>query len=412
VIQDIQTDIRALESQTSTWNTVTNKLDESIFNSYMDGGWYFTDWFRWSFDKKSYAIPETTTIVTNQDLLISREISNMSEISWDITLDNARSSDFSPILLTSSDESIAVITNNVVKFVSSGNVIVNGQLNGFTRNTNLTMEIIGSFTNNVIISNIVDTVAKSIVESIDSKITNTVIDTAVYTVYDHVTPQYTRNTSSWVSNIDLTCVSLWNSTGGRLRAGTLIGTDCIIFAEHFPINIGSTIRFVSNDNDIIERTLISSRSINSSDIMIGKLSTAISTNDCRPALLLPSNQSSYMPSSKYNGFRPGLWIDQFENAYIGDITSINHGFNNVSGPWMYSRVEYGKWPVSGDSGSPVFFIIDELDLPILIGTHFSTLGGPSVSYYNDQIREVALLLDCDVSTIIDANFDSFYNFGE
>jgi hypothetical protein len=140
--------------------------------------------------------------------------------------------------------------------------------------------------------------------------------------------------------------------------------------------------------------------------MIGRLSSAISTNDCRPALLLPPDCNDYMPwPSSYGAFRPGLWIDQHEQAYVGEIEYVSSSSCTInSGQRMDDRLAYGKWPVSGDSGSPVLLIADELAVPIVAAALYSTVGGWNTAYYNAEIRAAAAALGCDTNTIVNADF--------
>jgi SPP1 family predicted phage head-tail adaptor len=262
------------------------------------------------------------------------------------------------------------------------------------------------------------TLATSFAAAIDALLTDGT-DKAIYTLQDHATPAYARNPDSWVAGIDLTCVSPWNSTGAGERAGVLIGSDCILFANHFPIGINATVRFITSDNTVVDRVMTARQQIGTTDIMIGKLATPIDATDCRPCLLLPANQADFMPggsgSGYWNGSRPGLWIDRNEDALVGDLTGIAGGtFNNKSGAGMFARELYGKQPVSGDSGSPVFFISELFDVPVLIGAHFGTASGPDVAANLDAIRTEAETLGCDITTIIDADFDEtgFSDFGD
>ncbi len=52
---------------------------------------------------------------------------------------------------------------------------------------------------------------------------------AIYTVQDHSTPSYLRNTGCWAYDVDLTSISVWNSDGGVQKGGILVSPrsrDC------------------------------------------------------------------------------------------------------------------------------------------------------------------------------------------
>ena len=44
----------------------------------------------------------------------------------------------------------------------------------------------------------------------------------VFISQDHATSGYMRNEDLWCADLDITCVSPWNSSGGHKKAGTLV----------------------------------------------------------------------------------------------------------------------------------------------------------------------------------------------
>jgi len=406
--------IEELENRPVTDTNLTVRVSaletNAVLRTDLDGGWYYPDWFAWSFAQEADGVPDVTTIMTNNDVVLQRNVYSAQGGSWDISYSGMKSPDFADPAVTSSSPSVATATVSKVWYVSSGTAQITATLGGFSRSTNLVMQLVSSMTNETAISCVTGSAACAFAAGIDSRLTDGT-DKAVYSTQDHAATNYVRNPDSWVADIDLTCVSPWNSTGGRARAGTLIGSDCIIFANHYPIPVGASVRFITAANSVVERTLSASKQVAGTDLMIGRLSSSISTNDCRPALLLPSGQSGYMPwINSYGELRPGLMIDQYENAYAGNLASLT-----ANSTWREStnavRAIYWKFPVVGDSGSPMMLIASN-SLPIITGTFYSALGGPSVGYYNSEIRSAAAALGCDTGSIVDADFDAlgFTNF--
>jgi hypothetical protein len=381
----------------------------AVLRTDIDGGWFYPDWFAWSFTQVAAdGIPDTTTVTTNNDVVVENNVYEAKAGNWNITYSSIRSADFSSPAVDSSTPSVATATVSKVTYVSSGTAEITATLGAFSRTTNLVMEVVSSLSNQVVIGCVSGSAVCAFANGIDSRLTDGT-DKAVYSTQDHAATNYVRNASSWVADIDLTCVSPWNSTEGRLRAGTLIGSDCIIFANHYQIGAGATVRFVTSDNRVISRTLVSKIGSYTGDWCVGKLSSAISTNDCRPALLLPEDESSYMPYLDYRGIRAALWVDQYENAYVGELRTTSHIVSSTDA----TRSLYAKAPIVGDSGSPVLLIADSMAAPIFCGTLWSSMGGlGSTVSYNAAIRVAAATLGCATNTIVDVYFSAagFINF--
>lgn len=85
----------------------------------------------------------------------------------------------------------------------------------------------------------------------------------LYSAQDHATPSYTRDTSCWANDIaaKLTAISPWNSHGSYTQAGVLISPRHVLFATHFFPPTGTTIRFVTTANVVVDRTLSATESL-------------------------------------------------------------------------------------------------------------------------------------------------------
>jgi len=189
---------------------------------------------------------------------------------------------------------------------------------------------------------------------------------------------FVRNPLGWANGIDLSCASPWNSTGGPQRAGTLISPRHVLFCEHssfYPSN-GATMWFVSQDGQVVTRTLTSSL-LAATDLRVGVLS-----DDVPPAInfasVLPSDWADYIPAVDAAFTVPVLMLNQAERASISNLVSLaSPRFTNAF-PENYQQF-YGSF-VSGDSGNPVFLVIDES--PALIGV--LTYGGAGAGFHVAQ----------------------------
>lgn len=211
----------------------------------------------------------------------------------------------------------------------------------------------------------------------------------IFTTQNHSSPSYVRNTGCWTSGVDMTCISPWNSAGVATRAGTLISPRHIIFCAHYPIDNGSTIRFVDANNNIVTRTMVTklthpNYSPYYPDISIGVLDSDV-PNTIGFAKILPSNWASYLPSLSTSRRIPCLVLDQEEKALIADLYSLSTTVNLLN-PSNSTRLLYYEDMITGDSGNPVFLIING-QLVILTAITFGGAGsGTSVAYHKDAIN--------------------------
>lgn len=189
---------------------------------------------------------------------------------------------------------------------------------------------------------------------------------ALFTAQDHVTPAFTRNTSFWAADIvaKLTCISPSNSTLDNNGAGVAITPRHVLYCKHGGVGVGypadaASIRFVTTDNTVVMRTQSSHLEL-SVDMAIGLLDSDLPAT-ITPCKTAPDSLRSYLSSFPYV---PVMVLDQEEKGVVKDIDHIDA----VSGLWTRTptdtqRLAFHEALVAGDSGDPVFGIInDELVL--------------------------------------------------
>jgi hypothetical protein len=234
----------------------------------------------------------------------------------------------------------------------------------------------------------------------------------IYSTQDHNNAIYVRNPECWCYDLreQLTCCSPWNSYGANQRAGTLITPRHIAYAKHFPIQPGTTIRFVTKDNNVITRTITLTASVNSiTDIDIGLLDQDV-PDTIKPCYILPDNYLDYLSyknipslSSTYIQYRPGvLWLDQEEKALIQDFLMFNETSPtdvtiSSTAPPKANKSALWESVIGGDSGNPLFLIYE--DKLILITTLFTPTGGSNYIYYKNAIHNCIDLLDTQAGNV-------------
>jgi hypothetical protein len=186
----------------------------------------------------------------------------------------------------------------------------------------------------------------------------------------------------------LTAISPWNSSGGGNRAGTAITPRHIIYASHYKIPVGATVRFVTNDNEVVERNVVNIQSISSTDITIGTLDSNLPST-IKPVKFLPPDWSKYMAFDKNlkygeNAYLlkpriPALCLDQEEKALIADVMGFTGGQATFTLPADVKMRQFNEQIVVGDSGNPSFFIIDNELVLITVWTFGGYGSGNFVS---------------------------------
>jgi hypothetical protein len=188
------------------------------------------------------------------------------------------------------------------------------------------------------------------------------------------------------------------------RGGTLITKKHVLFAKHFATSIitgGTPLIFVDENNNVIRRNIISYANDTNTDISIALLNDEVPSN-IKIAKVLPTNHTTYM--NMLTGRILCVGLDQEEKAllkiYAGlvsyspvsgiiyrNILAIN--LNPASYAPEYS--EYSSWTetvIVGDSGNPIFFIIDnEL---VVLSAWWTDTGGPFIT---DRYDAVNALID-------------------
>jgi len=182
----------------------------------------------------------------------------------------------------------------------------------------------------------------------------------------------TRNASCWAASLDLTGCSPYNSKSGKKKAGTLIAADIIVHAEHFPEGLpnGTVVDFFTADNTRVTRTVVGTVDIEGTDIRLSRL------NEDAPETLatypiFDSDYRDYFPELGLVNRLPLVFLDQQERAKMAEWV----GGGSVIVPTNANALPWYTEPEPGDSGGPVFLLLDET--LVLIGCFYgSTYAQP------------------------------------
>ena len=212
----------------------------------------------------------------------------------------------------------------------------------------------------------------------------------VYISQDHATSGYMRNEDLWCGDLDITCVSPWNSSGGHKKAGTLITPRHVIGAAHYEYSVGTVVRFVEKDGTVHDRIVTGKArhpdyKPHKPDLTIytldGDLPSTIS-----PCSVMPSDHGDYLDS---NSKIPCLGLDQEEKALIIDWRSGGR----MQTPTDPKRRIFHESKIKGDSGNPAFLIFKGEPVLVTVWTFGGAGAGTPIANYISDINGMIATAD-------------------
>ena len=216
-----------------------------------------------------------------------------------------------------------------------------------------------------------------------------------------------RNPNCWAVDLDLTCASPWNSYSTTRRAGTLISPRHVLLAAHYdqtPTNT-TIFTFVDMHNNVVTRTLKDKQKhrdysdaglVPFPDLTVGLLDSDVPANQISFAKVLPDNYADYIRDGR--GV-PCIRFDRNERAMVGNVTYAvspagGSTFAAVPPEGTLRKEFYGNNLDIGDSGNPMFIIIDGYPVLLTVWTSNQAGGsGTSVTAFKDDINDLMAELD-------------------
>ena len=267
-----------------------------------------------------------------------------------------------------------------------------------TRTVSVTLTLSGASVVEVIEGGVAGSARKALSDPMDDAliVANPATQQKVYTTQD----PYVRNTSFFLQGTHaeaLTCASPWNSTGGTRRAGTAITPRHAVCANHYPIPVGATIRFIASDNTVITRTVVQAARIFSNgqgtDSWMILLDSDLPAS-ITPCKIFPDGYETYLPAGATTAAAatlPLLAMDFSENGIaldlIAESTFASSPTMLFGAPTIPHRLAFYDPIIVGDSGNPVFGVIgSEL---WLLSTFFGAGSGP---FYGGLVTELNAMI--------------------
>jgi len=245
-----------------------------------------------------------------------------------------------------------------------------------------------------------------------------------------------RSGDFWASDIDLTCVSVWNNKGFdyyasdadyRMIGAVAITPQHLAWAKHFMLDDGNKVWFVEPDGTWIERTLTEGRSHATQDIAVGLLNEPLPSTISIPKVFPEDieryfNTGSSSVGTIENQYRPmvlgldhrkmGHCLQPYKLGSTNTVTWFHPtvGFNN---PAVGAKADNFAWNLqTGDSGQQTFAIVD--GTAILLTSYHTKTYGPDYSQWRGDINDLIAGVDSDAGIDTGYQLEVFdiepYNF--
>jgi hypothetical protein len=183
-----------------------------------------------------------------------------------------------------------------------------------------------------------------------------------------------RNQNVWTEDIDLTGIAFWNSRANNVhRGGTLVSPRHILTVSHYRLLTGDKVRWIKQDNTVVERTIVSTSYILEWDRGVCLLDSDV-PNDIKFYKVLPANWRNYL-SIRSDAYLPTIHANKSRKIF--------HRHRTL--PWQPNVAilahtlapDKSQNVISGDSGQPFFHIINgEL---VLLALNTSPSSGSNIS---------------------------------
>ena len=296
--------------------------------------------------------------------------------------------------ITWSGSNPSVATNDQSGFiyrVANGSLTVTAASPDCVQSTNLTFTTTGSGFALAITNGVTGSARKNATDAVNSRLLSGKSTSWLSSVShsNGVNGTYVRNLNFWGSNLNITCVSVYNNTEGlpyqgdnnSRRCATLISSNVVLMANDYPCAVGSTTRFVTTNNVVVSR-VISATTNAFADLTVGILDSPIPTNQIMPALVFGGPFTNKFPTIAYG--IPVAGFTQDYQAYVFTVAGLTNNRATVVTPAITPLEQPFAGAIrSGDSGHPVLMFINTN--PVVLCTWYTGGGGTATTGNTNEL---------------------------
>jgi hypothetical protein len=200
-----------------------------------------------------------------------------------------------------------------------------------------------------------------------------------------------RSTNHWLADVDLTCVSGWNSRIGVLRA-TMVSPEHWVCCKHgWEPSTGDVLRFIGRDAGPGQPEQVSTHTVTAThdlpgqfvDVRVGRISPPL-PEYISFAKVLPKNCRDRLPGFDLNAVIPSVKFNQDMQALVAGtiyprlLTDRGWATTEQFLTGALEPLRQFTNPIRFlDSGNPTFVLID--GEAVLVSVHSTSTGGPFLS---------------------------------
>ena len=260
--------------------------------------------------------------------------------------------------------------------------------------------------------------------------TTTIDDRKLYSSIDHTTPAYTRNPNFWLKGYHraYTCLTTQTEEAqDNCKLCTAVTPRHAVAAFHsgYAPDVGTTVRFVTEDNVVVERTVVENTRLTvpegNSDVSMVMFDSDL-PDTIVPCKILPASIKNVVHDF-YERFIQS-WTDRLEQEAVvlvssdqeykthpqfwrgssairsGDWASLTDSVN-PSQSYLDQYPDYqksldrfrirGELPIEGDSGNPLFIAVN--NQLWLVSVFHTQTSGPLYSDYSQLLNDMIATQD-------------------
>ena len=345
----------------------------------------------------SVSDPETTTPGTSSQVTVDDAVFDR-DVGADTRSRHRCEGSFSvaaaPTYATSDAGVATVDIHGVATHVSDGSAVISATTDKGTVGASLAFAASVGQTTDTLSGWAAGSLAKEACDNIDNAIAGATPATAkpIFSTEDHTPAEYVRNTDCWAASLaaKLTCLSPWNSYRGSRGAGTLITARHMIGTIHYRIQTGSVVRFVAENGDVYDRTILASSVHPTYSPYYPDVAVYVLSSDL-PAAITPCKFPPATLANHFGNISEGiasLVIDQEEKALVSDLYALSTLSSNKT-PVDTTRLSFHEELIAGDSSNPGFLVIDG---ELVLLTTMTYGGAGSGTYFGNQLTEIDTLI--------------------
>lgn len=354
----------------------------------MGGGWYASEYvcgleatpiFR--------GLAASNASVASLDWLVDRHYAEGGAIDFQMSPSFVRNDNNAPYQWSAWPTNVASINSNgLARSLAVGQFTVRLDVGASSAETNLTADISTNLVYDYQLLGPTNYLRRAMLSELYWRGTSN-LNPRIFSSFSHAQTSYVWSTTGLLQRINITAFPVWWSRYGDKRmGGALITPLHVLTTEHYQPIIGDRVRFVTTNNIVVERTVVAQSPVSISngwsDAVVNQLDAPV-TNIA--PIKTPSRIITYYltsiekyPYASWGINIPVVTIQQYSVARIAEMRSWGRGYRRANEPWWNDKYQL---LIVGDSGSPVFCLID--DEPLFIGlVTVNTWDSASVSFPN------------------------------